>query len=80
MSARPTDVLFDVELSDHADMEHEAQVDALIEKVERALALRSFINVARIHITQHGDDIRRLEAEIGSAQAELAELMGVDRA
>ena len=76
MSARPTDVLFDVELSDHADMEHEAQVDALIEKVERALALRSFINVARIH----RDDIRRLEAEIGSAQAELAELMGVDRA
>ena len=79
MSARPTDVLFDVEVRDHADIEHDSYVDALIGKVERALYLRRVIDDARLDITRKRDDIRQLEANIGNAQGELDDLMGVRR-
>lgn len=72
--ARPYNEVYAVEISDHADIEHEAAIDDLLDRVERLRDLRQTISASRGLIRQAQAEIRRLEAVIGNAQAEFNEL------
>lgn len=76
METRPYGVVYAVEISDHADMEHDSYIDDLLDRVERLRDLRQTISASRGLIRQAQAEIRRLEAVIGNAQAEFDELEG----
>lgn len=74
MNARPYDVAFLMEPGDHAELEHEAETDRVIDRAERMLEIGRAIKASRNLIRDRYADIRRLEANIGTLQAEFDQL------
>lgn len=61
MEARPYNEPFAVEISDHADIEHEADIDTRLTNLERALQL--------------ANHIKRLESRVGALRSEMLQLL-----
>lgn len=65
MSARPTDVVYAVELIDHADMEHEAptptEQDTAMRRAGRMIALGRAIKISRAEMRQAKEALTRAE-------------------